>query len=119
MALKINNCDFEDGDAAAHELYIEKHLAEKNPSHVGFDYIRTFSDNFEAVGPNGSHLCLVYDPMREPLWLLRQRCKDRKFPIGLLKGYLQLILKGLDYIHSECHVIHTGELDPKTYTVNS
>ena len=95
-------------NAAAHELKVETLLKQKNPSHEGHGYVRTLIDSFEEVGPDGTHLCLVYDPLREPLWLFQQRCRDRKFPLGLLKGYLQLILKGLDYLHSECRVIHTG-----------
>ncbi|KAI9681153.1 MAG: hypothetical protein M1817_002435 [Caeruleum heppii] len=107
MVLKVNNCDAADNEEAEHELNISRHLAKTNPSHGGFPYIRTVVENFEAEGPNGTHVCLVYEPMREPLWLFQQRCKNRKFPLALLKGYLELLLKGLDYAHVECHVIHT------------
>lgn len=50
--------------------------------------------------------------MREPLWLFRRRLagEDRVTPpwMPLIKTYLQILLGGLDYLHSECHVIHTG-----------
>ena len=55
---------------------------------------------------------LVYEPMREPLWLFQRRWENDKLPVALLKVYLRFILRGLDYLHSECHIIHTGELDP-------
>ena len=53
----------------------------------------------------------TYEPMREPLWLFQQRCKNRRLTTDLLKGYLGLLLRALDYIHSECHIIHLGEFE--------
>lgn len=46
--------------------------------------------------------------MREPLWIFQQRLPDSKIPARLLKAYMSIFLKALDYLHSECHVIHTG-----------
>ena len=80
----------------------------RNPFHEGFRYVRTVVDNFEAAGPDGTHLCLVYEPMREPLWRFQQRWEDNKIPPSLLKVYLKFLLQGLNYLHSECHIIHTG-----------
>lgn len=48
--------------------------------------------------------------MREPLWIFQQRCRNKRFPLGLLKGYIKLLLQGLDYLHSECKIIHAGML---------
>lgn len=110
MVLKIGACKYANKSAAEHELKISRLLAETNPSHEGFPYVRTIIDSFETAGPDGTHLCLVYEPMREPLWLLQQRCKNRRLTPDLLKGYLGLLLRALDYLHSECHIIHTGEL---------
>lgn len=49
--------------------------------------------------------------MREPLWLFRRRVagEDRVIRplMPLIKTYLQILLEGLDYLHSECHIIHT------------
>jgi hypothetical protein len=57
-------------------------------------------------------LSLVFEPMREPLWLFRRRVasEDRvtRLLVPLIKTYLQILLEGLDYLHSESHVIHTG-----------
>lgn len=97
-------------DAAAHELSIERRIAQTNPKHRGFHYVRTCIDSFEERGPHGTHLCLVYEPMREPLWLFQRPCRGRKFPLGLLKAYVRLLLQGLEYLHSECNIIHTGRL---------
>ena len=108
VALKINNCDFVDREAAQHELRISKTLAGTNPLHEGFPYVRTLLDSFETTGPDGSHICLVYELMREPLWLFQKRCRDGKLSLALIKVYLTFLLRGLDYLHSECHIVHTG-----------
>ncbi|KFY29164.1 hypothetical protein V491_00162 [Pseudogymnoascus sp. VKM F-3775] len=107
VALKINNCDFVDTEAAQHELQISKILANTNPLHEGFPYVRTLLNSFEMKGPHGLHTCLVYEPMREPLWLFQKRCRNGKLSLDLIKVYLTFLLRGLDYLHSECHIVHT------------
>ena len=57
----------------------------------------------------GPHLCLVYEPMREPLWLLQRRMIDGLYSFGLLAYTAKFLLTGLDYLHNECNIIHTGE----------
>ncbi|KAI9857138.1 MAG: hypothetical protein M1813_008629 [Trichoglossum hirsutum] len=106
VAVKITASDCADGDAAKHERIITRHL-KRNPSHEGFPFVGTMLDNFEAPGPDGPHLCLVYEPMREPLWLFQRRWENGKLPPALLKVYLRFLLRGLDYLRSECHIIHT------------
>ncbi|OCL03204.1 CMGC protein kinase [Glonium stellatum] len=106
VTLKIAVSGFTDEDAAKHERNITRSL-ETNPSHNGFDFVRTMLDSFEAIGPEGKHLCLVYEPMREPLWLFQQRLPNGKIPPPLFKVYLGIFLQALDYLHSECHIIHT------------
>jgi serine/threonine protein kinase len=67
-------------------------------------------ESSEIAGPYGMHTCLVFEPMRETLSLFQSRLKQKRFPLELLKMYLVCLLNGLDYLHSECHVIHAGEL---------
>jgi serine/threonine protein kinase len=46
--------------------------------------------------------------MREPLRLFQRRFIDQKLPLPIVKTYLLMLLAGLDYLHSECRVVHTG-----------
>ncbi|KAJ5415176.1 hypothetical protein N7465_003871 [Penicillium sp. CMV-2018d] len=107
LTMKVGNCDYQDTNAASHEARMESLIAQGNHNHDGRNYVRTFVEYFEEKGPNGTHICLGYEPMREPLWLFQRRCWNQRLPLGLLKGYLKLLLKGLDYLHSECKIIHT------------
>ena len=110
MALKIAVSDCNDKDAVRHELNISRRL-DTNASHPGFPFVRTVCDNFELTGSDGTHLCLVYEPMRESLWIFQKRFRDGKLPPAVLKVYVKVLLLGLDYLHSVCHIIHTGECD--------
>lgn len=109
VILKVNNCDFSDKESVQCELVTSRHLAAANPSHNGFPLVRTIVDSLEVTGPYGNHIYLVFEPMRESLRLFRRHFTDSRLPLPLLKGYLQMFLMALDYIHSECQTIHTGE----------
>ncbi|KAE8349566.1 CMGC protein kinase [Aspergillus coremiiformis] len=79
VALKIID---NDSQRAEEEREIEEHIAKANQTHRGPTVLRTSIECFEIDGPGGRHLCLAYEPMREPLdWL--------------------------DYLHTECKVVHT------------
>ena len=107
VALKIINANY--ADDAQHEKEIESYIAQQNPEHRGRVILRTCLTDFEITGPEGKHMCLVYEPMREPLWILQRRFIDRKLPLPIAKAYIYILLVGLDYLHSECNVVHAGK----------
>ncbi|KAL4876551.1 protein kinase [Aspergillus karnatakaensis] len=89
------------------EKDIERHIAQRDPSHRGHAALRIFQDSFEVTSDEGKHSCLVYEPMREPFNLFQERFNDRQVPLPILKAHITILLWGLDYLHSECHVVHT------------
>lgn len=99
----------QNSEAAQRELEIEQRVAEKDQSHRGYGIMRVCQEGCEIEGPDGSHLCLVNEPMREPLWILQRRFVDRKFPLSIAKAFLYILLAGLDYLHSVCGIVHTGK----------
>ncbi|EEQ90345.2 CMGC/SRPK protein kinase [Blastomyces dermatitidis ER-3] len=106
VALKISNASSQ-ADINRHRE-IEQHIATARRSHDGREILRTFLECFETTGPEGGkHLCMAYEPMREPFWLFRTRFRDRLIPLPLLKTYIRILLVGLDYLHTECKVVHT------------
>jgi serine/threonine protein kinase len=109
VAIKIGTCTYSSIAASEHELKLSQRIASTNPSHPGAGYIRTLIDNFQIDRSYGIHICLVYRPMRETLHSFQRRFKNKQFPPQLLKLYIVLLLQGLNYLHSECHLIHTGK----------
>ncbi|KAF5680025.1 cmgc srpk kinase [Fusarium heterosporum] len=93
------------------EVKIMKRIAQTNPKHKGWQFIRKLIDTFPIEGISGYHTCLVLEPLREPLWLYCSRYAGGVIPPEILKILVQMILHALDYIHSECSIIHT-DLNP-------
>ncbi|KAF8704717.1 peptidase, partial [Rhizoctonia solani] len=85
-------------------------LLTKNPSHPGLQFLRTAVDAFEVKGQKGIHPVLVYDPMREPLSVFLDRFElvnnERQCEPGFVKTLIRFILRGLDYLHNECGIVH-------------
>jgi len=108
VTLKIATSNPDHDDTIHHELEINQ-ILKRNPSLTGFAFVRVAFDDFIAIGPTGAaHLCLVFEAMREPLSQFQHRLVGDSIPPQLLKVYVDFILQGLDYLHSECQVIHTG-----------
>lgn len=69
-------------------------------------------DNFEVTGPEGKHMFVVHELMRDPFWIFQKRFVDRNVPLPIAKAYIYILLVGLDYLHSECKVVHGGKCLP-------
>ncbi|KAJ5720561.1 uncharacterized protein N7483_008495 [Penicillium malachiteum] len=87
VALKIINSN--DSDKADYAKELESYIRQKNPKHPGHMIVRA---------------CL--DELVDPFWLFQDRFVDREIPLPLAKAYIYSILNGLDYLHSECEVVH-------------
>ena len=78
-------------------------------THPGDEYVRKVVDSFEVEGPGGKHLCLALEPLREPVWMLGRRTgPNGLIPPRFLKALLPSVLECLDFLHTKCHIIHTG-----------
>lgn len=112
FAIKINACELHNEPATKHELEIMNHIESCKADESGHRYVRTVEDSFEISGPHGNHLCLVFEPMREPIWLLRRRLgadKAAREFMPFFKMYIIVLLDGLDFLHTKCNIIHTGK----------
>lgn len=109
VAVKINVSNYHTRkNATESELNILRHISECSHRHKGWHFIRKLLDSFTLETVSGRHVCLVFEPLRESLLLYRERFIGNVIPSDILKIMLQMILHGLNYLHSECHVIHTG-----------
>ncbi|OGM49373.1 protein kinase domain protein [Aspergillus bombycis] len=107
VTVKITNCGKEEQRSATEELEMSRYISQLRSSHEGRAYVRLVHESFGLRGAQGEHLCLVYEPLREPLWLLGKHLGSNGVPPAVLKPFLKLLLQGLDFLHSECHIIHT------------
>ncbi|TQW00462.1 protein kinase [Cordyceps javanica] len=113
VAIKINTTDC---STSENERSIFEHISRQTKSHDGHNFIRKLLGSFTVRGVSGTHVCLVLEPLREPLWLYCRRFVGGVIPADILKILLQMILQGLDYLHSECQIIHTG-MNPHEYVI--
>ncbi|PYI31501.1 kinase domain protein [Aspergillus indologenus CBS 114.80] len=107
VTLKITNCGEAEQRSANEEVEISRYISQLQSNHQGRAYVRLVCDSFRIHGALGEHLCLVFDPLREPLWLLGKHLGRNGVPTAVLKPFLKMVLQGLDFLHSECHLIHT------------
>lgn len=69
-------------------------------------------DHFKHSGPNGQHVCMVFEYLGDNLLTLIKYTGYRGIPIPMVKEVCRHILVGLDYLHRQLSIIHT-DLKPE------
>lgn len=90
------------------QLDLLQRLAFADPQHSGHALVRQPSDDFEIKTDDGTHLCLVYTPLRMTLHSYSKLFPNEQLPLPLVKAFTYMLLHGLDYLHTSCNIIHTG-----------
>lgn len=90
------------------ELEFMQRMREKSPSHPGYPYVIHLRDQFYQPGPHGRHLCLAMEPLLQDLRSLTQRFNERTAPPYFVRLVALQIVLGLQYLHDECNMVHTG-----------
>ncbi|KAI0313110.1 kinase-like domain-containing protein [Amylostereum chailletii] len=85
-------------------------------THPGRSHVISFLDHFRHKGPNGTHVCMVFEVLGENLLGLIKRHQRKGVPQHLVKQIAKQILLGLDYMHRCCGVIHT-DLKPENVLI--
>ncbi|TVY37631.1 Serine/threonine-protein kinase [Lachnellula occidentalis] len=89
------------------ELNVYKSLSAGNASSLGRRHVRTALDVFTIPRQGGDHKCLIQKPMWDSFKDLLNRNPTHRFNKMLLRAGLSQVLLALDYLHSECKLVHT------------
>ncbi|KIW48000.1 hypothetical protein, variant [Exophiala oligosperma] len=116
VALKVVRSAAHYTETAIDEIKLLNKVNQANPSHPGRRYVVSLLDSFEHKGPNGVHVCMVFEVLGENLLGLIKRWNHRGIPMPLVKQITKQVLLGLDYLHRECGIIHT-DLKPENVLI--
>eukprot|EP01025_Chloroclados_australasicus_P005297 TRINITY_DN11539_c1_g1_i1.p1 TRINITY_DN11539_c1_g1~~TRINITY_DN11539_c1_g1_i1.p1 ORF type:complete len:781 (-),score=104.12 TRINITY_DN11539_c1_g1_i1:169-2511(-) len=120
-ALKVQKGAQQYTEAAQDEIVLLSQIADgdtKFAQEVGENYVRQnfccvrLMDNFEHSGPNGKHVCMVFEVLGENLLSLIKMNDYQGIPIDVVRNISKQVLIGLDYIHRCKQIIHT-DLKPE------
>ncbi|KAI0117968.1 serine threonine protein kinase, CMGC group [Nemania sp. FL0031] len=108
VALKLFVNSASMGEQLDNELNMYKRVKEKGSTkHPGRRHIRELLDSFDINGPNGQHRCLVHPPLWESVLTFLHRNPVMRLPVPVLTVLLHRLFLALDFLHSECSIIHT------------
>ncbi|TKY67130.1 kinase dsk1 [Spatholobus suberectus] len=110
VALKIQKSAQHYTEAAMDEIKILKQVAEGDLDDK--KCVVKLLDHFKHSGPNGQHVCMVFEFLGDNLLTLIKYSDHRGVPVPMVKEICLHILVGLDYLHRELSVIHT-DLKPE------
>ncbi|KAL9413280.1 hypothetical protein AB3S75_041867 [Citrus x aurantiifolia] len=110
VALKVQKSAQHYTEAAMDEIKILKQIADGDPDDK--KCVVKLLDHFKHSGPNGQHVCMVFEYLGDNLLTLIKYTDYRGVPLHMVKEICYYILVGLDYLHRELSIIHT-DLKPE------
>jgi serine/threonine-protein kinase SRPK3 len=116
VALKVVRSAAHYTETAIDEIKLLNKIVQANPNHPGRKHVVSLLDSFQHKGPNGTHVCMVFEVLGENLLGLIKKWNHRGIPMPLVKQITKQVLLGLDYLHRECGIIHT-DLKPENVLI--
>ncbi|KAJ6846172.1 serine/threonine-protein kinase SRPK-like [Iris pallida] len=116
VALKVQKSAQHYTEAAMDEIKILKQIAEGDPDDACC--VVKLLDHFKHSGPNGSHVCMVFEFLGDNLLTLIKYSDYKGIPLPMVKEICRHVLVGLDYLHRQLSIIHT-DLKPENILLAS
>ncbi|KIP03327.1 hypothetical protein PHLGIDRAFT_111026, partial [Phlebiopsis gigantea 11061_1 CR5-6] len=105
-AMKVLKSNATEDTTGGDECDILRALRDTNPKAPGYRHICHLIDDFVHEGPNGPHICIVTELMG-PTVMDCYRCVPGAMPLHFVKRLAKQMLLALQYVHDECHLVHT------------
>lgn len=116
VAMKIVRSAKHYTDTAIDEIKLLDKVTTSDTHHPGHEHVIQLLDTFTHQGPNGVHVCMVFEVLGENLLGLIRRYKHRGIPVVFVKQIAKQLLSALDFLHRRCGVIHT-DLKPENVLI--
>lgn len=116
VAMKIVRSAKHYTDTAVDEIKLLDKVTTSDVHHPGHQHVIQLLDTFTHEGPNGVHVCMVFEVLGENLLGLIRRYKHRGIPVVFVKQIAKQLLSALDFLHRKCGVIHT-DLKPENVLI--
>ncbi|ROW07940.1 hypothetical protein VMCG_03421 [Cytospora schulzeri] len=116
VAVKVMKAKRSTAAIVNRELDICSTLARDKDGNTGSEHVLRLLDWFEEQGPNGTHTCLVCEPMGGTVASIHEYLSHGcdaswfRYPKWIAKRILRHTLLGLGYLH--CHGVVHGDLQP-------
>jgi hypothetical protein len=95
MKLLSAACYGTDKDIFEREILL--HLRDADSTHPGHEHITQLVDTFEHTGPDGQHVCLVFEVIGESLRSFGTWFKYHRLPNSIMRRFTIHLLLALDY----------------------
>lgn len=101
-------------EAAEDEIRLLDRVVEKSDSNDsnGSCPVVKLLDHFYVRGPNGKHVCMIFEVLGANLLKVIKHYDYMGLPIPLVKLIVRQVLEGLKLLHEDCGIIHT-DLKPE------
>ncbi|XP_037044082.1 SRSF protein kinase 3 [Bradysia coprophila] len=107
VALKIVKSAPHFTETAKDEIKILKAVRDGDPANPKRNKTVQLLNDFKITGVNGVHICMVFEVLGHNLLKLILKSNYRGIPLSNVRSITRQVLEGLDYLHTECQIIHT------------